>query len=64
VRKRVKSSNVGGGNPSSRPTSNRPTNKAKKKKKVTPKIQFVKANSTKTAKLTNDNLSGGNLLMR
>ena len=64
VRKRVKSSNVGGGSSSSRIQSNRPTNKPKKKKKATPKIQFVKANSTKTAKLTNDNLSGGNLLMR
>jgi len=58
------STNKGGGILSSKPFFNRPRNKAKEKKNVTPKVQFVKANSTKTTKLTNDNLPGGNLLTR
>ena len=58
------STNKGGGILSSKPFFNRPRNKAKEKKNVTPKVQFVKVNSTKTTKLTNDNLSGGNLLTR
>ena len=58
------STNKSGGILSSKPFFNRPRNKAKEKKNVTPKVQFVKANSTKTTKLTNDNLPGGNLLTR